>query len=212
MTAFEDKVLGAVLAGGRSSRLAPLDKRWLVWRGEPLWWHSARALAGQCALTAVVVDGSRERFRRYARVAGHELLVEEDSGAPYRGPLSGVARGLVLAAQRNCEWLLTVPCDCVFVPAVLCQTLLQPKAPAAYLEQTGNAYYTVAIWHTSLLPSLQARVSAGDTSLRHALTSANAVAVTLPVNAEGLSLVNINSIAAWRQLSAQIDTRPAPGA
>lgn len=206
MTAFEDKVLGAVLAGGRSSRLAPLDKRWLVWRGEPLWWHSVRALAPQCWLTAAVVDAAPERFSAFARAAQQDLLVELDLGQRHQGPLAGVSRALALAHRYGCQWLLTAPCDCVAIPSLLRQTLLAADSPAAYVECGGDAYYTLAIWHTSLLPRVLARVASGDTSLRRALTAADAVAVKLPVNAKGLSLVNINSIPAWHRLSAAVGT------
>lgn len=209
MTALEDKVLGAVLAGGRSSRLAPLDKRWLVWRGAPLWWHSVCALTEQCAYTAVTVDSTPERYSDFARAAGRQILVAADPGKRHQGPLAGVSRGLALAQEQGCQWLLTAPCDCIGVPPQLRQLLLTAGTPAAYIEQAGDAFYTLGLWHVSLLPRLAARVTAGDTSLRRAFSEAGAISVKLPLNAEGPMLVNINSIEAWRRLSAAGGTEPA---
>ncbi|HEU4968946.1 molybdenum cofactor guanylyltransferase [Sphingomonas sp.] len=114
------RVLGAVLAGGRSSRFGS-DKALAVWRGKPLLAHAADALVAQCG--AVVIVGRD--------VAGFTCV--PDWPAPDRGPLGGLAGALNHALTNGYELVLTCGVDSVGLPADLLRQL-QP-APAFVVTQ-----------------------------------------------------------------------------
>jgi molybdopterin-guanine dinucleotide biosynthesis protein A len=113
-------VLGAVLAGGRSSRFGS-DKALAVWRGKPLIAHAADALAVQC--DAVIVVGRN--------APGFTSVT--DWPAPDRGPLGGLAGALRYALENGFELVLTCGVDSVGVPADL-RNQLAP-APAYVASQ-----------------------------------------------------------------------------
>jgi molybdopterin-guanine dinucleotide biosynthesis protein A len=114
------KVLGAVLAGGRSSRFGS-DKALARWRGKPLLAHAADALAAQC--DAVVIVGRD--------VSGTTCV--PDWPAPDRGPLGGLAGALNHALTNEYEFVLTCGVDSVGLPADLLGQL--KPAPAFVTTQ-----------------------------------------------------------------------------
>lgn len=114
------KLLGAVLAGGRSSRFGS-DKALATWRGKPLLAHAADALGAQC--DAVVVVGRED--------AGFTCV--SDWPAPGRGPLGGLAGAFRYALANGFDLVLTCGVDSVGVPHDL-RALLEP-APAFVATQ-----------------------------------------------------------------------------
>lgn len=114
------RVLGAVLAGGRSSRFGS-DKALAHYRGTPLIEHAVEALAAQC--DAVVLVGR-----------AHAGIVSVfDWPEPGRGPLGGLAGALDHAAQNGFDLVLTCAVDSVGLPPDL-RALLDP-APACVMSQ-----------------------------------------------------------------------------
>ena len=115
------RVLGAVLAGGRSRRFGS-DKAAALLDGRPLLDHVVEALAPQ--VDAVVVCG-----RRHASLPS---LV--DRLGPDLGPLGGLNAALHHAAAHGFELVLTAGCDMPgFRPNVLA-TLIGHQ-PAVLLGQ-----------------------------------------------------------------------------
>ncbi|RYD45079.1 MAG: molybdenum cofactor guanylyltransferase [Sphingomonadales bacterium] len=132
------KTLGAVLAGGRSSRfgsdkaLAMLDERSLLD-------HAVATLRPHC--DAVVVVG-RDEIADWPR--------------PDMGPLGGIAGALIHAVVEGFDQLLTAPVDCVRLPDDL-RALLEP-APA-FLETQP----VIGLWPVTALRDLQVMLEdAGD--------------------------------------------------
>jgi molybdopterin-guanine dinucleotide biosynthesis protein A len=113
-------VLGAVLAGGRSSRFGS-DKALATWRGKPLLAHATDALAVQC--DAVVVVGR----------AASGFTCVPDRPAPDCGPLGGLAGALGYAAENGFGLVLTCGVDSVGVPQDLRRRLT--PAPAFVSSQ-----------------------------------------------------------------------------
>jgi molybdenum cofactor guanylyltransferase len=119
------KTLGAVLAGGRSSRFGS-DKALAMLDGRPLLDHAAAALRHHC--DAIIVVG---------RDGGIADWPHADMG-----PLGGIAGALLHAADRGFDQLLTAPVDCVRLPHDL-RTLLEP-APAFLDTQPVIGLWPVA--------------------------------------------------------------------
>jgi len=113
------RVLGAILAGGRSTRFGS-DKALATLDGRALIDRVADALGPQ--VDALVVVG-----RSHA-----SLPSIPDRPAPDLGPLGGIAAALHHATANGFAQVLTVPCDAPFLPADLRQQL-SDAGPAAHL-------------------------------------------------------------------------------
>ncbi len=165
------RVLGAILAGGRSSRfgsdkaLASLDGRMLIDR-------VADAIAPQ--VDALIVVGR-------AHVA---LTSVPDRPAPDLGPLGGIAGALHHAALHGFSHVLTIPCDAPFLPADLRRTL-SDHGDATYL----SALPVIGWWPVGALPTLDAMLSgSGSRSVRTFADGIDALALTAPA-----AVANINT-------------------
>jgi len=127
-------LLGAVLAGGRSSRFGS-DKALALIGGVRLLDHAVAALASQCA--AVVVIGRDDPHHDCA----------PDQPRPDLGPLGGLAGALSVAEQRGFDAVLSCSVDNVTLPPGLA-ALLAP-GPALVAAQP-----TVGLWPVATLPAL----------------------------------------------------------
>lgn len=136
------KTLGAVLAGGRSSRFGS-DKALAMLEGRTLLDHAAAALGPHCDAVVVVGRGEIADWPRADM-----------------GPLGGIAGALIHAAARGYDQLLTAPVDCVRLPGNL-RALLEP-APA-FLETQP----VIGLWPVAALDTLRAMLeNAGDLAVR----------------------------------------------
>jgi molybdopterin-guanine dinucleotide biosynthesis protein A len=123
--------LGAVLAGGRSSRFGS-DKALAMFDGRTLLHHALAALRPHCDAVIVVGRGEIADWPR-----------------PDMGPLGGIAGALIHAAETGFDQVLTAPVDCVRLPDDL-RALLEP-APA-FLEMQP----VIGLWPVAALRELRA--------------------------------------------------------
>lgn len=131
------KTLGAVLAGGRSSRFGS-DKALAVLDGQALLDHAPGALRPHC--DALVLIGREGGIADWPR--------------PDMGPLGGIAGALGHAAREGFDQLLTAPVDCVRLPPGL-RALLEP-APAFLDTQP-----VIGLWPVGTIDALQAILTDG---------------------------------------------------
>jgi molybdopterin-guanine dinucleotide biosynthesis protein A len=165
-------MLGAVLAGGRSSRFGS-DKALAMLGGRTLLDHAVAALGSHC--DAVVVVGRGE-------------IADWPRGD--MGPLGGIAGALIHAAEKGFDRVLTAPVDCVRLPDDL-RTLLEP-APA-FLETQP----VIGLWPVAALGELQAMLEDGsDLAVRAYARRIGARPV-----ASGFLPPNINSAADLERLA-----------
>lgn len=135
-------LLGAILAGGQSSRFGS-DKAAALLHGLPLIDHVARALAGQC--DAVVVVGH-----------DHAHLPRiDDHPCPGHGPLGGINAALRHAHANGFDRVLSAPCDAVNLDAQLAK-LLQP-GPSFVASQP-----VIGLWPVSAAAALDAMLAEQD--------------------------------------------------
>jgi molybdopterin-guanine dinucleotide biosynthesis protein A len=141
------KTLGAVLAGGLSSRFGS-DKALAIWAGRSLLDHALAALRPHC--DALVVVGRHS----------DDIASAPDWPRPEMGPLGGIAGALHHAAAVGYDQLLTISVDCVRLPGDL-RALLEP-APSCLESQP-----VIGLWPVASFPLLQARLNVGqDLSVR----------------------------------------------
>lgn len=125
------KTLGAVLAGGRSSRFGS-DKALAMLGGQTLLDHARAALAPHC--DALVIVGRAGGIADWPR--------------PGMGPLGAFAGALDHAEAGRFDQLLTASVDCVRLPTDL-RALLEP-APA-FLETQP----VIGLWPVTTLGTLR---------------------------------------------------------
>lgn len=174
-------ILGAVLAGGRSSRFGD-DKGAARWQGRALIDHALAALAPHCA--ALVVVG-----REWPGASS-----VPDRPAPDLGPLCGLAGALRHAEAIGARAVLSVGCDTPAVPAALLADLAG-RGRAAFLASLP----VIGIWPAALSPRLDAFVASDPRrSLRGWAAACGAEAI------ESGPIANINT----REDLARLAPRP----
>ena len=156
------KILGVILAGGRSRRMGGNDKCLQPLQGEYLVSHViARALSQVDAL-AINANGDPARFGEF------RLPVVSDSVDGFAGPLAGVLAGLDWAAEADpeCLWLATFACDAPFVPHNLVIRLWagaeEAGADLACARSRGRDHPVFGLWPLALREVLREAVTAEE--------------------------------------------------
>jgi molybdopterin-guanine dinucleotide biosynthesis protein A len=151
-------ILGAVLAGGKSSRFAS-DKALAELDGHTLIARAVDALSGWC---------------EYVVVVGRELAPAPtlpDWPRPGMGPLAGIAAALHLARDDGYQAVLTCGVDSAVLPPNL-PHLLAP-APAYLADQP-----VIGLWPVSALEAIEAILTGeGRHSMRQFAEAISARAV-----------------------------------
>jgi molybdenum cofactor guanylyltransferase len=153
------RVAGLVLAGGLSRRFGR-EKAAAEWRGRPLLAWCLDALGGECEIVAVsAAPGSAAES--LAQAAGRAVLRDDPTHA--RGPLAGLAAGLVWAAAEGFDALATLPCDTPLVGPSEIRALISALggAQAAHAVTKAGAHGLCAVWRCDLAPVLAAMLAAG---------------------------------------------------
>lgn len=144
-------MVGAVLAGGRSTRFGGSGK--------------AQAELCGCSMLQRVVDRVRPQVKEVwisvqdepgeAAAQGCEWV--PDRVGRYRGPLAGLYSALERLQASRADWLLLVPCDAPFLPLDLGERLMNAvgkgRGPVV-ARYRGVPQPTFSLWHRELLPSV----------------------------------------------------------
>ncbi len=164
MTAAADtpsraRITGAVLAGGRGSRMGGVDKGLVDWHGVPLARHALLRLQPQVARCCISANRHAGDYARF----GVPVLPDPLPG--YAGPLAGLLAALQHAGEG---YVATVPCDVPHFPDTLVRQLAdglahsvarvavaeapeaQPDGLVAWRRQP-----VFSLVHHSLAPSLE---------------------------------------------------------
>ncbi len=135
------RILGAILAGGRSQRFGS-DKAVALIGGRPMLDIVADRLRGQCE--ALVVAG-----RHWPGV-----MHVDDLPAPGLGPLGGLAGALAYASEHGFGAVLTSSCDLPALPGDLLALLGKPDA---LLQRQP----TIGLWKASHAEALRQFLTEG---------------------------------------------------
>lgn len=153
----EQRPVGAVLAGGQSSRLGLANKALAELGGKPLLAHVTQRLAGQVSRIMISAQSTDPRLAAF----GDELVV--DVVQRHRGPLTGLCSALLrLECRDDGEWLLLCPCDAPFLPTDLAERLfagaVQEEHPAAVASYQGRKQPVFSLWSRAVLPLIRGAV------------------------------------------------------
>ncbi len=161
------RILGAVLAGGRSRRFGS-DKALALFDGTTLIDHALAALAAQC--DAVLVCGR----------PGPGSIA--DRPTPDLGPLGGLNAALHHAAANGFTAVISAPCDMPILPADLV-VRLQAAGSTSFVTATP----VIGLWPARLADELDLHLAEGGDRSMWRWTARVAA---LPVTIDGLANVN----------------------
>ncbi len=157
MRSQKQPFLGLILAGGLSRRMGGPDKA-SIRIGDVRLIERIASIAGrQCEAVAInlydVTPESRAPF------AGLGLPLLADALPGHAGPLAGVLAGLDHAARIGLPAVLSLPCDCPFLPDDLAARLgaaaAETKDGLARAASGGRAHPVAAVWPARLRDDLR---------------------------------------------------------
>jgi molybdopterin-guanine dinucleotide biosynthesis protein A len=144
-----------VLAGGLARRMGGGDKARIAIGGVTILHRVLACLAPQCISLVINANGDPARF------ADTKLPVVADSVPDFAGPLAGILAGLDWAARQtpDCEWVVSVPGDCPFLPNDLIARLHAARVVAdarlACARSGKWRHPVVGLWPVALREDLQ---------------------------------------------------------
>ncbi|MCH2389022.1 MAG: molybdenum cofactor guanylyltransferase [Opitutales bacterium] len=167
------KILGLVLAGGKSKRFGQDKASYVFHDGICQLDYAMHLLDTFCERTVVSVGDSRTRFG--LEESNHDWI-EDVPGM--QGPIGGVMSGLVEAQGKG---LLVVACDMPLLEGSLILRLLTQRdvcrLATCYLATDGKPEPLCAIYEPGCLPLLEKATEEGQMSLRRFLTIENVARV-----------------------------------
>lgn len=159
MTAPKAPILALILAGGLARRMGGRAKPLLTLGGERLIDRVAGIARAQCA--AVALNLHDDEPETLAPFAGLKFPIALDAAVGRLGPLAGILGGLDFAAAHcpGVESVLSLPCDCPFLPDDLAARLLDAAAKTASglacASSGGRIHPVVALWPLALRDALR---------------------------------------------------------
>ena len=120
MVCSSSPILGVLLAGGRSQRMATDDKCLVELAGKPLLAHAVERITPQVDSLVLNANGDPDRFSAF------RLPVVPDTIDGFAGPLAGILAGMlwVRAHMAETRLIVCVATDTPFFPANLVSHLL----------------------------------------------------------------------------------------
>jgi molybdopterin-guanine dinucleotide biosynthesis protein A len=194
------KIAGAILAGGRSTRMGGPKHALRLPDGRTMIEHVAGALAAACP-QLVIVDNGIDDAR--ALVRGADCRVEDLR--PGEGPLAGVE---ALLASGLAERYLVVPCDMPLITAADLRLLEETPhdCPAAVFRVQGehDPRPLPILLEARALPVVRELLDAGERSMRRLVERTGAASVPFP-SAAAEHLANINTREEFDRLLEGLD-------
>jgi molybdenum cofactor guanylyltransferase len=185
------RVLGAIIAGGKSSRMGG-DKALMVWQGKPLIVHVVERLMPQVEALAINANGDAQRFGFLGLPAFPDELHDIHT------PLAGLHAALHWAALRSFDAVLTAPCDGPFLPLDL-RIRLAAQMPAV-AASGGQTHYLTGLWPVSLQQTLETALTGGLRRVQDFVALAEAKSVEWPMIPRD-PFANINTPEDFNRLS-----------
>lgn len=189
------RTAGAVLAGGRSTRMGT-DKAEIVLGGQTLLARAWHLLAGLVAPVWVCCAPGMAR-------TGYPCLTDAREG---EGPARGVVAALEAARAHGARRVLILACDLPCLTRELLVGLLNAPAPAGALASvyasaaTGRAEMLVGVYAVEALPWLLNGLAAGERSLFRLIPGERLARIPYPP-AEAPLFLNCNTRADLARLT-----------
>ena len=170
--------VGALLAGGRGTRLRRGDKGLVEVAGRPMIAHVHFRLASQADQILINANGDPARFQ----FLGAPVIPDSFVDAGGAGPLAGIHAVLAWARHEAgpSALVVTVPVDAPFLPMNLVSRLAESRrsteADISVASSGGRRHPVIACWPVRLLAELRTALDDGVRKI-DAFTSAYRVSV-----------------------------------
>jgi molybdenum cofactor guanylyltransferase len=171
------KILGAIIAGGGSTRMAGQEKSFIDLAGATLLERTLSRLRFQVDDVVVNANGDASRFAAFGVDVVEDLLTDVGT------PLAGLQAALYYGASKGFDAVVTVPCDAPFLPLDLVEKLLDAGevTGAAIAHSGGQDHYLTGIWTTGMAKPLGRLIEAeGLKRVQDFVTRAKAEKVVWP--------------------------------
>jgi molybdenum cofactor guanylyltransferase len=148
------RILGAIIAGGQSTRMGGDEKAFLGVGGVPLIERVISRIRFQLEDVIINANGDPERFSSTGCVVVADQLPE------IKTPLAGVHAALAYGRKHGFDAVLTVPSDCPLLPLDLVQRLeAAGRGTGAAVAYSGiQTHYLTGLWSTALAPVLEDQI------------------------------------------------------
>jgi molybdenum cofactor guanylyltransferase len=145
------KILGAVIAGGASSRMGGDEKAFLKLGGVTLIERIISRIGFQVDEIVVNANGDPGRFADLPHLVIADLLPEIAT------PLAGLHAALTFGADDGFDAVLTVPSDTPLLPLDLVERLKQAGqvTGAAHAQSGACDHYLTGLWTTAMAKPLE---------------------------------------------------------
>ena len=149
------KIIGAIIAGGKSSRMGGREKAFLELDSKPVILHVIEQFEPQVDQLVINANGDAARFSEFG------LDVVPDVLTSLTTPLAGLHAVLRFAKNVDAGVLVTVPSDTPFLPFDLAAKLLENTmvSGAAIAASGGQEHYIIGAWKTELLDDLERAIA-----------------------------------------------------
>ena len=176
---LSERVVGILLAGGRSNRMGGGDKCLRPLAGRPILAHIIARLKPQVCGMIVNANGDVARFASF----GHPVVT--DSIAGYAGPLAGIHAGLqwVKANCPDTHYAVTIATDTPFFPSDLVQRFLAEQAhgPSLVVARSEQGVHPViGLWPVTLAGEIERSLKQGMRKVGAWVEQHDAVEVSFP--------------------------------
>ncbi len=149
------KVVGILLAGGKSSRMGGGDKCLKKLGNKTILEHVIARSFPQVEKLILNVNGQYSEYARY------KLPIVSDVVAGHCGPLAGILTGMSWVKKNlpSCKWLVSLPTDAPFFPNNLVEKLFsaleENKARISYACSHGRNHPVFGLWPVDLEEDLR---------------------------------------------------------
>jgi molybdopterin-guanine dinucleotide biosynthesis protein A len=148
-------IVGAIIAGGQSSRMGGREKAFLELDSKPIILHVIEQFEPQVDQLVINANGDATRFSEFG------LEVVPDVLTSLTTPLAGLHAALRFTKSVGADVLITVPSDTPFLPFDLTTKLLETTvvSGAAIAASGDQEHYIIGAWKTELLDDLEQAIS-----------------------------------------------------
>ena len=148
-------IIGAIIAGGLSSRMGGREKAFLELDSKPVILHVIEQFEPQVDQLVINANGEPARFSEFG------LEVVPDVLTSLTTPLAGLHAALRFTKSVEADVLMTVPSDTPFLPFNLAVKLLENTmvSGAAIAASGGQEHYIIGAWKTELLDALESAIA-----------------------------------------------------
>ena len=167
------KIAGVIIAGGRSMRMGS-EKALVPVGGRRLIDRVVAHVTPQVARLVINTNGDGRQ------IPGLDFVLIPDIRTGIGTPLAGLHAGLHWARQENFDALLSVPCDCPFLPEDLVTRLARSGERAVIAKSGDQDHVLTGLWSSALADLIDQVLSEGRRRVKDWVHDCGAVAVDWP--------------------------------